>query len=265
MLRFFRQIRQRLFSDNKFSKYLLYAVGEIFLVVIGILLALQINTWSRDREERMEEHQLLVRLEKELEEDLKNIEEVKNRSEVRIVLSLAVLDSLGENNGNYVRQWPYFDHALKTYSDYTGIDSRSMGECLFFILARNQFNPARITFDEILSGGKLSLFRNDSLRISLQEHYSKMNDLQMFEDRLISEVQKSYRDAMYSNEISTLSRDDSRTILGRLATPGQLKATLEIYIKVTMTLLNPLFYNQDSTYKRTLELIAMVRNQINSK
>ena len=46
MLRFFRQIRQRLLTDNKFSKYLLYAVGEILLVVIGILFALQVNSWT---------------------------------------------------------------------------------------------------------------------------------------------------------------------------------------------------------------------------
>ena len=49
MLRFFRQIRQRLLTENRFSKYLLYAVGEILLVVIGILIALQINNWNEDR------------------------------------------------------------------------------------------------------------------------------------------------------------------------------------------------------------------------
>src|SRR5210317_1533014 len=48
MLRFFRQIRQRLLTDNKFSKYLLYAIGEILLVVIGILIALQIDNWNEE-------------------------------------------------------------------------------------------------------------------------------------------------------------------------------------------------------------------------
>lgn len=51
MLRLFRQIRQHLLSDNKFSKYLLYAVGEILLVVIGILIALQINNWNESRKQ----------------------------------------------------------------------------------------------------------------------------------------------------------------------------------------------------------------------
>ncbi len=43
MIKFFRKIRQQMLSENKFGKYLLYAIGEIILVVIGILIALQIN------------------------------------------------------------------------------------------------------------------------------------------------------------------------------------------------------------------------------
>lgn len=50
MIKFFRKIRQSLVAENKFSKYLLYAIGEIILVVIGILLALQINTWNQNIE-----------------------------------------------------------------------------------------------------------------------------------------------------------------------------------------------------------------------
>lgn len=49
MIKFFRKIRHRLLTENKFSKYLLYAIGEIVLVVIGILLALQINNWNESR------------------------------------------------------------------------------------------------------------------------------------------------------------------------------------------------------------------------
>ena len=46
MIKFFRKISQRLLSENKFNKYLFYAIGEIVLVVIGILIALQINNWN---------------------------------------------------------------------------------------------------------------------------------------------------------------------------------------------------------------------------
>ena len=50
MIKFFRTIRQNLLSENKLSKYLIYAIGEIILVVIGILIALQINNWNENQE-----------------------------------------------------------------------------------------------------------------------------------------------------------------------------------------------------------------------
>lgn len=62
MLRFFRQIRQRLLTDNKFSKYLLYAIGEILLVVIGILIALQIGNWNEEIRKKTQEKELLINL-----------------------------------------------------------------------------------------------------------------------------------------------------------------------------------------------------------
>jgi len=62
MIKFFRKIRQGLLTENKFSKYLLYAIGEIILVVIGILIALQINTWNESRKDRMLEKKQLENL-----------------------------------------------------------------------------------------------------------------------------------------------------------------------------------------------------------
>jgi sensor domain CHASE-containing protein len=60
MIKFFRRIRQQLLSENKFSKYLLYAIGEIILVVIGILIALQINNNNNYNEQRKIEREYLI-------------------------------------------------------------------------------------------------------------------------------------------------------------------------------------------------------------
>ncbi len=71
MLKFFRRIRRTLLSENKFSKYILYAIGEIILVVIGILLALQINNWNERRKvntlKKDYYNQLIIDLDKEKE------------------------------------------------------------------------------------------------------------------------------------------------------------------------------------------------------
>ena len=70
MIKFFRKIRQKLVSENKFSKYLIYAIGEIILVVIGILIALSINNWNTDRLEEKEVANFLEQIKTELESDI---------------------------------------------------------------------------------------------------------------------------------------------------------------------------------------------------
>ncbi|RNC87206.1 MAG: hypothetical protein ED556_07230 [Winogradskyella sp.] len=75
MIKFFRKIRQRLLSENKFSKYLIYAIGEIILVVIGILIALAVNNYN---EEKNAEAKVKLVFEELFEELAANISSVRN-------------------------------------------------------------------------------------------------------------------------------------------------------------------------------------------
>ena len=63
MIKFFRKIRQNMINENKTGKYLKYAIGEIILVVIGILIALSINNWNEQRKMNSQEQELLEGLE----------------------------------------------------------------------------------------------------------------------------------------------------------------------------------------------------------
>lgn len=69
MLRIFRNIRKTLMERNKTRTYLLYAIGEIFLVVIGILIALQVNNWNEERVARQSEKELLTEVMEALRSD----------------------------------------------------------------------------------------------------------------------------------------------------------------------------------------------------
>ena len=60
MISFFRKIRQKLLSQNRVTRYLIYAVGEILLVVVGILIALQVNNWNEERKAKSKERELLI-------------------------------------------------------------------------------------------------------------------------------------------------------------------------------------------------------------
>lgn len=62
MIKFFRKIRQKLITENKFSKYVIYAIGEIILVVIGILIALSINNWNTNKINQSESKEFNQRL-----------------------------------------------------------------------------------------------------------------------------------------------------------------------------------------------------------
>ncbi len=74
MLRFFRQIRQKLMEQNKLRTYIWYASGEIFLVMIGILLALQVNNWNEQRKEAKLTDTYLTALREDLTLDIENFE-----------------------------------------------------------------------------------------------------------------------------------------------------------------------------------------------
>ncbi len=74
MVTFFRRIRQKLLEEGNLRRYLIYAVGEILLVVIGILIALQINNWNEGRKNKLEEQKTLIVLNQEFQSNLKQLD-----------------------------------------------------------------------------------------------------------------------------------------------------------------------------------------------
>ena len=94
MIQFFRRIRQKLLEENRFVKYLMYALGEIVLVVIGILIALQINNWNEAKKEREIEIEVLLQFKEDLEGDRENIENVEFWMQKVIYSSTVVVDQL---------------------------------------------------------------------------------------------------------------------------------------------------------------------------
>ncbi|SEF84745.1 DUF6090 family protein [Algoriphagus boritolerans] len=128
MFRFLRKIRQKLLLENKISDYLKYGIGEIFLVVIGILIALQINTWNENRKLDQQEISYLNRLIQENKSEIltfkAEIEQLKNNNEKITNLSLAFKN---ENSSDsllvlsarefmiYGSLYPRFNPSISTY------------------------------------------------------------------------------------------------------------------------------------------------------
>lgn len=179
MLKFFRTIRKKLLIENKTGAYIKYAIGEILLVVIGILIALQVNNWNENRILKKNEAQLSLRL---LEETRRNINELANTQLEASKGGSSVLSLL---------------HLVD--EDYAKADKRTVDSLIFNILPipRVDFNLA--VLNEALSTGQLANFQNDTLKNLLYSFPSKLSEIQRNEQALFEESRIRTYPIIYEN------------------------------------------------------------------
>ena len=144
MLKFFRRIRQNLLMENKFIRYLLYAIGEISLVMIGILLALQVNNWNNLRIESSKEQMFL----KNLQTDFKN-----NLIEYNIV------------NNRGIEAYHASVELLNIIKNDSPIEPTKIESLLYLIINKIQsLDLVSGTIDEIINTGSLNIIKDAELR-----------------------------------------------------------------------------------------------------
>ena len=177
MLRFFRQIRQRLLTDNKFSKYLLYAVGEILLVVIGILIALQVNNWNEKRQEAEQIRTQLVNLVRDLKADKYALEDTRGFNAFRVHAAKYLL----EHYDSTLNIKAFVEAGGVPELDETGMWSGPVPDSLdrdFTVKAFSwvlRSNPQKLTtdsFEEFKSTGLFAQFDNHDIKSNLLNYYS---------------------------------------------------------------------------------------------
>ncbi|MGS2727350.1 DUF6090 family protein [Psychroserpens sp. BH13MA-6] len=153
MIKFFRHIRHRLLAEGKIGKYLQYAIGEIILVVIGILIALQINNWNVDRQTQKKKAAYLHEIRSNLQQD-----------------SLQLLKVLRFNDN----KTKLVEDMLRVFVDTLTNEERFQ----IFNMNANDFtyyevfDPVRIAFNNMLSAESIALIDNSELRDALSEYYN---------------------------------------------------------------------------------------------
>ena len=263
MLPFFRKIRWRLAQDNQFLKYSRYAIGEIVLVVIGILIALQVNDWSKERVNRIEENAYLKRMIQNLNRDLYNVKASASVHEETLVLCTKVLDSLGTTNIGRIREGEEYLNALKKHKANELYVPNTLGEQFFEILVISLFYKSDIAFQELLSTGKIDIIKNQDLKTAIQEHYLLVTEYQNFQDRIVMEIQTNYRDALIKNNISSINKESYSLLKKRITDSKGLIVALENYMGITVAILNVFIYNDNSLQKSTERLINQISNELN--
>ena len=164
MMRFFRNIRQRLLSKNNIKKYLLYAVGEIFLVMIGILLALQVNNLNEERKNRALESAYLSDIHQDF---LKN----KNQFEERLQ--------------TFRNQYQLADSLCRQVFPITDKNWNGIKKIYGRAFLPVTFNPNRSSINVLVSSGRSDIIQNDSLKKMILAWNDKYEDYKEGEDALL--------------------------------------------------------------------------------
>ncbi|MDT0559293.1 DUF6090 family protein [Ichthyenterobacterium sp. W332] len=233
MIKFFRKIRQKMLTENKFSKYLIYAIGEIILVVLGILIALQINNWNENNKKRKSIEQSLIEIRDNLRTDNLETPKIIDRAENEIKIQEELIETLEK----------------KVVLDST--HNYKIGKC-------NTLNGISITvtgYEKIKEIG-LGNLKNKELETELIFYYEKLK--KRFEQQQVYDrnsltnmwfpyIQANFKDFSYRNyaipnSYEALSRDSEFLVL------------LKINLDTRIPTLNSLMDLHNSS-KKLIELI----------
>jgi hypothetical protein len=240
MIKFFRKIRRNLLIESKTGKYFKYAIGEIILVVIGILIALQINNWNEERKSNKKETASLKSLQSEL---ISSLEELKYDYKTSEIFYQSTEDVY------------YYIQTKSKLVDSMYIDFYNSVDFNYSFLKTSTY--------ETLKSGNLELIKSDSLRIIITDIYeagfqrilAKMDTRRNAARVLFPYYQKHFRSKVIRNEEIRFQ------ILGIPNDYEKLINDAEYETLIVEALTGR--YNAKRDLKNTIELVENCINEIN--
>ena len=159
MVKVFRSFRSKLLQDGSARKYVLYAIGEIFLVVVGILIALSINNWNNEKELRKAEKQIYQSILRRIKEDKSDIQGNVRYNNIHMAQFQHANEIIETNNRARIDTLKVILYKLFKYSNFSGSDN---------------------IYQNLLNSGDIKLLKNEDVVGELQE----LEELYIFMNRL---------------------------------------------------------------------------------
>jgi hypothetical protein len=190
MIKFFRKIRQNLLTENKFTKYLLYAVGEIILVVIGILIALQLNDWNDHRKQIILEKEYYCRLLDDVRLDEEQMQNLLQLAEERLAASNQSVRLLLKDDAKKIEIGSQISLSTKAiYSD---------------------FEPNNSAYEDLKSGANLNIISDKSVIKALNRYFNRVEELKsiiMINGRHAVDISFAHRDYFANGSVLASIRE----------------------------------------------------------
>ena len=166
-------------SENRSGRYLKYAIGEIFLVMIGILLALQVNNWNTTKNEKNESVQFTNRLLKEVNSNLL-ITEAEIKKEQNQINSCKQVLSM-------------FNMATEK------LNSRTLDSLIYKVMSTNKIDINIGTLTEGLNTGKIALIQSDSLKSALYSFPTLVEEIKIQEQLGSEDIHDNFMPDLYEH------------------------------------------------------------------
>ena len=170
IMKIFRKIRQAIIKEGNLKKYLLYAIGEILLVMIGILLAFQVNSWNTQRIKDKVERKSYQNINRQINDD-------KN-----------VISGIIDYNNLYYNQYNYANQLIKR-NDHSKIDT--LGKIALNLYKYSDYNRSSNIYQNLINSGEIILLNNRDIIEQIQrleETYIYMNRMEKIHFQVIMEV-----------------------------------------------------------------------------
>ena len=239
MARFFSKIRQRLLNSKSFTRYLWYALGEILLVVIGILIALQLDNLNEDKKDRKKELAYLERFQNDLALNLKEMDRLiltSDSIQVRIDTLLSV--SFGEAPELTTEA---FNRLNLTVTDYL------------------IFQAAEATIEDLLGSGELEIIEDPEIREGIATWKSGLTGIRYLErdhKKAFNDLLEYYRGHSAIYEIMRggliFSQESQKELL---ADPVYLNTLT--YHAIPLQLLNVEYRKKKVEFRKLLDRVEM--------
>lgn len=153
MIYFFKMKRWKSIKDHKYLKYSKYVLGEIFIVIIGILIALSVNNWNNQLQDRKQERNYLIDIKRSLLNDKKTADQCVswNTKKIAVIDSMMKLITSASSSSDYM--------------DYLVNNSPILGSW-------RRFYPEHTAFNNLTASDNISIIQNKDLRKLLSEYYN---------------------------------------------------------------------------------------------
>ncbi|TLF45406.1 DUF6090 family protein [Maribacter aurantiacus] len=197
MIKFFRKIRQNLLSEGKTGKYIKYAFGEILLVVIGILIALQVSNWNKKRIDSDSEKEALFDLNTEIKSNIEALEIIIAEHEKSLVAGKEIKSMITDTN------------------KLNSISNDSLQSILIVMNYNYTYDPKLGILNSVINSGRINLIQNKEIRYML----SSINEFIIDADedtKVIEKLRREYYWPMIASkkeiiDYNKLSRDNKKS------------------------------------------------------